>query len=731
MNFNNVSKVLHIHDSLAVKINPAFYQLLNEKNMGWFYERFINLVSYDKQGQQIIDFIDNHSSVYESRIKTKHIYGVDELSVDRFCDFIVESVLNDQYVNLWCDEYYIRDSDYYRKHHFVHPLTVYGVIYGRVCCEFFSISCGMILIEVPIQDLQRAFFSIKKYYAQGSSYEVLKEAISTYEIREPNSGPFDLSIFIQELSDYWYGQANPYKKQEYPVPGCNITYGITYYNNLFALLRDAKLLSSFPYKCLFDLHLHKLFLIERLDYIRRHIGFDEEYNTLISEVERIAEMYERMNMLNIKYNIKDQKKPYTLSQNSAFKEKLTSIIESAYQLETNTIPKIITYLAKVNNNQYENHMEYYSIEESENVTILYPNFEEYIQQISIRIDSALDEKIPVTMQLSNGNQYFLDSAVTRTYLFRPAKITWIKFFNCKSLEFLHIGDLFDKSANKLKSCDLSSWRPMNHIDNWRRDNTAVKFDICGVDPYMICEGVNIDAHRYPYISITYSTDDLAKQAQLFYMTEESMQYTKEQSQTFNLSNSHDKYTYKLDMSDKPQWANIVTLLRLDPVHYPAQYEKEHISSQCSIYDIIVSSIPVSYSSKMDYAGNQCVNQWEYSCYKNDVSEHLYYDCYEQLWKNQYGVCIGKDFQKGLPGVEVSRNWRCPSNGSYKVLFSGECEIHTEISIIVDEEFALYKSYLCENPYYENIVQLKKDSLLRFACEKGILNNISIEIYKIE
>ena len=81
MNFNNVSKVLHIHDSLAVKINPAFYQLLNEKNMGWFYERFINLVSYDKQGQQIIDFIDNHST--SLRESEDHCYTQRRLSSRR------------------------------------------------------------------------------------------------------------------------------------------------------------------------------------------------------------------------------------------------------------------------------------------------------------------------------------------------------------------------------------------------------------------------------------------------------------------------------------------------------------------------------------------------------------------------------------------------------------------------------------------------------------------------
>lgn len=50
-------KILNVHSNLAVKINPVFYQLLNGAYEGRFYERFINLVSYEKQGQHIIDFV--------------------------------------------------------------------------------------------------------------------------------------------------------------------------------------------------------------------------------------------------------------------------------------------------------------------------------------------------------------------------------------------------------------------------------------------------------------------------------------------------------------------------------------------------------------------------------------------------------------------------------------------------------------------------------------------------
>jgi hypothetical protein len=53
MTLTNDDKILNVHTNLAVKIDPVFYQLLNESYEGWFYERFINLVSYERQGQHI------------------------------------------------------------------------------------------------------------------------------------------------------------------------------------------------------------------------------------------------------------------------------------------------------------------------------------------------------------------------------------------------------------------------------------------------------------------------------------------------------------------------------------------------------------------------------------------------------------------------------------------------------------------------------------------------------
>ena len=730
MAINNITKVLHIKKSIAVKINPAFYQLLNESSKGWFYERFINLVSYYKQGQHIIDFIDNNSDIYESCIKTIHVYGVTELPAEDFNGFVEKSVLNDQFINLWCDEYYIKDSLHYRNNHFVHPLTIYGIKNDQICCEFFAIDRGMILIEIPFDDLRQAFYSIEQYYAHGASYDILKASISTYKVKERERDQFDLSIFNQELCNYWHGKHCSFTKHEGNVEGINLTYGIAYYNDLLELIKNPQRYSSFPYKCLFDLHLHKLFLVERLKYVREMFGFDENFDTLILRIEEVAKLYERMNMINMKYNMRDKIPPYILSQNLEFKEKLASLLIRAFEIETSTVPQIIAYLNQIINNQYDNNIDDFLIEHSDNGMILRPCFDEYVQQFSIRITSVINHELPVQIQLSNGYVYFPDilSGIC-TYSFRPVKLTWIKVSNCSALSLFHVGKLSNKTASALNRFSLTQWRPLNHIDNWEIYNNVAKFNICGVDPYIVHEGINIDAKKCAYISITYATDDMSNKAQLYFMTDESPIYSKDKSLTFDISNSNKEYTYKLDMSDNQAWDNIVTLLRFDPAHYPAQYKNEHIPSRCVINNISVSSNPFAYSSDSDYADGQRINQWEYCYYENGEEKYLEYDKNENIWKADNGSCIGVDFQNATQEITVSRNWRCPSVGRYQIILSGECDMEDSIIVAIDNN-KIYGNADNHIIRYMDNVELKNGSTLRFASKNGCLKDLSIKIQKI-
>ena len=90
----------------------------------------------------------------------------------------------------------------------------------------------------------------------------------------------------------------------------------------------------------------------------------------------------------------------------------------------------------------------------------------------------------------------------------------------------------DQTETTPDSCSLEHWRPLNHIDNWQIRDSVATFCINGIDPYLICEGIYVDAAKYPYITIEYGTDDLSDRAQLYFMTDSSPVYSQDKLITF-------------------------------------------------------------------------------------------------------------------------------------------------------------------------------------------------------
>lgn len=127
---------------------------------------------------------------------------------------------------------------------------------------------------------------------------------------------------------------------------------------------------------LFDLHLHKLFLLERLKYIRRLRDVNDEFESFIVAFEQIAQMYERMNMPNMKFNTLSGIHPNVLSQSVEFREKLIQLLEQAYEAESNVIPQIMDYLTNTKNKQCRNQWNDFIVEQSDGDIILYPRFDD-------------------------------------------------------------------------------------------------------------------------------------------------------------------------------------------------------------------------------------------------------------------------------------------------------------------------------------------------------------------
>lgn len=125
-----------------------------------------------------------------------------------------------------------------------------------------------------------------------------------------------------------------------------------------------------------------------------------------------------------------------------------------------------------------------------------------------------------------------------------------------------------------------------------------------------------------------------------------------------------------------------------------------------------------------------MNQWEYCSYKDGVADYLEYDDRERIWGTRDGVCIGIDFQRGIDGTFASRNWTCPSKGKYRIIFAAECEIGTDVYMILNDEEELFGNHGSNHIHCENTVQLQEKSIVRFLNSNGYIRKVNIEIKKM-
>ena len=70
-----------------------------------------------------------------------------------------------------------------------------------------------------------------------------------------------------------------------------------------------------------------------------------------------------------------------------------------------------------------------------------------------------------------------------------------------------------------------------------------------------------------------------------------------------------------------------------------------------------------------------------------------------------------------------------TKGKYRIVFSAECEIGTDVYIMLDDNITLYRSEKTNRVQHENIVRLEDDTLIQFVCGRGYLKKISIDIQK--
>ena len=662
---------LSIYTGFETKLNSALCQVLSGGVSPWFLERFVNVISYKKHGQYIIDLVQNNNEFYEECVETMHVYTAGGLPQENFEDFVSSSILAGRYINIWCDEYYVSVSPRYKQNHFVHPITIYGVDGHILYCEFFHSEKGLTFVKIPIGEIKAGFYSVETYYYLGADYDVLKHTLSTYVVKTRASDAFNLTRFIGELSNYVYSCNDLKCDNNFYVDGNDITFGIGYYNYLLYAISSEQEYFSLRYKCIFDMYMHKLFLKDRFQYIKKHYSVDLKCDEYITAFDRVCKIYEKITKLNLKYNIKNKIQPAILSADAKFKEVFSSLIQEAFDIEMEVLPRILHGLVALkNNSEGSSNME--TKDCSSVNSFLFEFSPIYTTRIDVMVKSLPNEGFPIKLITSNGYIYLLNSAVEKNTICTPLmSVSWIKIENCYSVVELNVNTASEENCKWNNKEDFHQWKPQNHIENVLVTERCLQFEIVGNDPYIINDHINLIASLCQYIYIDFCSEDIGTQAQLFFMTDISPMYSVEKSCLFNVSNSNKRYLYKIDMSGVESWKSLIRLIRFDPVNEAQSYISMSIRAKARIFGIYINNNSPVYSNMEDFIDRQFVNQWSYWCIRRGDYLKLEYCLLDGLWKYNDVISIGQSYQLSTNEYYCCRRWECPSSGEYLLCITAE------------------------------------------------------------
>lgn len=112
--------------------------------------------------------------------------------------------------------------------------------------------------------------------------------------------------------------------------------------------------------------------------------------------------------------------------------------------------------------------------------------------------------------------------------------------------------------------DSGGWSPDVDISEFGVDDGVLRIVSTGDDPYFSATGLNIPAD-YDTVSVTMAVEGPDNFAQLFFQTDEHVEFGDSTVIGFEVDGGGESRTYELDMSTIPAWNGRISALRFDPV----------------------------------------------------------------------------------------------------------------------------------------------------------------------
>ncbi len=559
-----------INTNRETSINFYLSMILSDEQMySWFYERFINIVICN----DIVDFVDNIN--YEGIISHLRSYSLEEMRQIKLPDIVEKTVCNDGFLMIWVDEYDLSCSIRYNNSHYVHPLLIYGYDDDKEIYNvwFFDINNGFRTVEIKQKEMEIAILDAAIYYMRGGTEVIISSLVNIFQVLTvlPKL-PFNINVFISHLRDYLFGINNIFTerysliKPEFCKRG-NVVYGVNVYKKIIEIINDANWISYFPYKSLYDFVIHKEFLLRRLKYIQRCYNTSDEYMECINKIEYVKNSLEKIRILSMKMQVREGNHPALLNKSNEFVLKFTQALEKAYDIEIEVIPKICEILAKLtypkeylkNQNAYvlslsDSKITDDYIEFNLENECLYPYRIDIVREKDYQ-KSGIHEKLVI----DDAYIHFIEPdssehSPVRTVNIDPCRINNIKLYtNTKNAMSKVV--LFPLNTNEGKDLVINfnnsndqNWRGYNDMDNIRYEKGMMIFNITGIDPFMMCDDINIDADKIKYINIRMQSTDDSDIAELFFTTMDSHYFSQDKSVRFHINPNDEMRTYTIDMS---------------------------------------------------------------------------------------------------------------------------------------------------------------------------------------
>lgn len=721
------SKILPINTKPETRLSFHLNTVLSEDMYPWFYEHFINIrMLGDKD--LFLEFTDNvidesYRPLFEERI----CYDEKMISDGDALVKILKTNLNNRFYSyLWVDKFEIPDTEEYQNYNFVHPVMVYG--YDDLVEKFFIInftwSKGSYIQQVSYDEIKSAYKMMAEHIEEHLLMIGSHTVLTSYRLDKTSARqPFRLYHFLVELSNYLYSRADN-SGESYPHTYVTCVYGMQVYERLLYICENISCGINFAFKALFDLHLHKQYLYDRLCYIRDRYHVSTYVSECIDKFNRVPQIFSFLQMLNMKYQVSAKQNAAIFCTDHRFIEKMKQSVKEAWQIEKETLFPIYMELSAGIESKFTpmfsseiqctNYA--YTTGDQSSMTADTDNFG-MVQRVEILDTSDSPKWRPMgILRIDNKDEILIEDNVgightCRSVQLSPRKISKLTYTECLPSSS-DIRELCFRiwGLNTAIDWDFTrhehyTWNTEKHIDDVRFEE-GVTYLINGNDANLAAKNINISAENAKYVYVKYRNRTSSEVGQLFFNTYDDNNLDEVKSKILTIGTGEDIIEYVFDMSDNPAWHGVIKDLRFDPTGY----DNITVDGECMIVSIKINDIAPVYDSKNQFCGSQGANGWFYYTYNNGITyREMAYDIDNCVWK--YVTCpelyISDEKQNSYNHMATVRRYLCQSAGTYLIKYNVvRNTLNSKASLTIKRNHRVIERHLLNEYEGENEVCLE-------------------------